>query len=61
MKCEFGSVLDDMIRDQIVIGIFRDRTHRRLLLDAKLTLEKPLELITVEEQVDRDFTSFHEA
>lgn len=48
-KCEFGVLLDDMIHDQIVTGISRDVILRRLLTNPKLTLEKAIELLTVEE------------
>lgn len=57
-RCEFGLVLDDMIRDQIVIGIIRDDTRRRLLSNPKLNLEKAVEILQVEQQVGRAASCF---
>jgi len=42
--CEFGSMLNEIIRDRIVCGIADDRIQRRLLSEPELTFEKAVEL-----------------
>ncbi|XP_036002862.1 uncharacterized protein K02A2.6-like [Fundulus heteroclitus] len=42
--CEFGDVLNDMLRDRLVCGINDDSIQRRLLSEAKLTYKKALEI-----------------
>ncbi|KAM3596467.1 uncharacterized protein V6R79_014960 [Siganus canaliculatus] len=43
--CDFGPVLDDMLRDRLVCGINNDATQRRLLGEAPpLTFKKALEI-----------------
>lgn len=44
-----------MLRDQLVVGIFKEDTRRRLLADNKLTLQRATELVSIEEQVEEDF------
>ena len=41
--CEFGSTLDEMLRDRLVCRTNDDKVHRRLLADPKLTLKRALE------------------
>ena len=40
VSCNFGPVLDDMLRDRLVCGINDDQMQERLLSEPKLTLEK---------------------
>lgn len=54
VKCEFGSSLDDMIKDQIAIGVRREDTRKKLLVNPKLTLQKAVDMISIEEQVEED-------
>ncbi|XP_062374782.1 uncharacterized protein K02A2.6-like [Sardina pilchardus] len=42
--CEFGAVLEDMLRDRLVCGINVDSIQRRLLSEANLTFKKALEI-----------------
>lgn len=49
VKCN----LDDRLRDQIVIGVFDDITRKRLLSNSKLDLERAIEVLEIEEQVER--------
>ncbi len=42
--CNFGTTLDDMLRDRLVCGISDEHTQRRLLAESKLTFKKALEL-----------------
>lgn len=50
-KCDYGDSLNDILRDQLVVGVFREDIRRRLLADHNLTLEKAINTITVDEQV----------
>ena len=43
-KCNFGSLQDEMIRDQIIEKTCIRRIRERLLLEEKLTLEKAISL-----------------
>ena len=47
--CEFGSSLDIMLRDRIVLGINEDSIQRRLLSETNLTLEKALKIAQAQE------------
>ena len=40
ISCNFGSVLDDMLRDRLVCGINDDQMQKTRLSEPKLTLEK---------------------
>lgn len=39
IKCDYGESLDEMLRDQLVMGVFRENIKRRLLSAHKLTLQ----------------------
>ena len=41
--CQFGTFLDEALRDRLVCGIKDPATQRRLLAELKLTLDKALE------------------
>lgn len=51
---EYGNNLDETICDQLVVGIYDERVRKRLLADPNLSLEKAIELMSIEEQVERD-------
>ena len=52
--CEFGTTLDEMLRDRLVCG-FRDiRIQRRLLAEPKLTLKRSLDLALAIEAAEKD-------
>ena len=42
--CNYGSLLDSLIRDRIVVGIKDNDTRKRLLQEAKLTLNKCIDI-----------------
>ena len=42
--CEFGTFLDEALRDRLVCGMRDVATQRRLLVESKLTLTKALEI-----------------
>ena len=42
--CNYGSLLDSLIRDRIVVGIKDNGTRKRLLQEAKLTLNKCIDI-----------------
>ena len=42
--CEFGGVLNDMLRDRLVCGIENSHIQRRLLAEPNLTLDKAVEI-----------------
>ncbi len=53
-KCDFGSYLDDMLRDRFIIGLRSPDTRRRLLIEdyKKLTHKKAVNLAKSIENVD---------
>lgn len=51
---EFGTTLNDMLRDRLVCGINNDQYQRRLLAEKKLTFEKDLELAQSMEAADKN-------
>ena len=50
--CEYGALLDEMLRDRIVIGISDNQIRARLLRESKLTLQKALEICRSSEQAN---------
>ena len=42
--CNYGSLLDSLIRDRIVVGIRDNGTHKRLLQEPKLTLTRCIDI-----------------
>ncbi len=52
--CEFGTFLDEALREKFVCGLFKESVHRRLLAEADLTLQKALELAQGMEAADKD-------
>lgn len=59
MKCNYGESLEEMLRYQLVVEVFREDIRRRLLSDHKLTLQRAIEIISIEKQVDKDSYLFH--
>lgn len=59
MLCTLNEGLEKALRDQIVIGVYKDDTRKRLLANTNLTLQKALDLISIEEQVEKDAQCFH--
>ena len=50
--CNFGTALNDMLRDRLVCSISDQRIQRRLLAEPDLTFDKALELAQVAEAAD---------
>ena len=48
--CDFGQLIDQMIRDRLVIGIRDSNVRARLLRESELTLNKAIELIRSSER-----------
>lgn len=51
--------MEDMLQDQIVVGILDESTRKRMLANPKLTLQKAIEIIQIEEQIELDSRWFH--
>lgn len=58
--CEFGTVLDDMLRDRLVCGINDDCIQKRLLAETNLTLAKAVELATSMETASKNVTELQQ-
>lgn len=58
MKCDYGSSMEEMIRDQLVMGIKREDIRRRLLANEKLILQKAIHVISIEEQLEKEVSYF---
>ena len=52
--CEFGDVLNDMLRDRLVCGIENSQIQRRLLAEPNLTLDKAVEILLAMESADHN-------
>ena len=52
--CEYGAVLNDMLRDRLVCGTCNKGTQRRLLLQVDLTFDKAIEVALAAEAADKD-------
>ena len=49
--CQFGTTLEDMLRDRLVCGISNDRIQRRLLAKRELAFEKEVEIATARDEM----------
>ena len=52
--CEYGEVLNDMLRDRLVCGTSNKGIQRRLLLQPDLTFDKAMEMALAAEAADKD-------
>lgn len=52
-KCDFGSLIDDLIRDRIVCGIHNDAVCAQLLREKDLTLESAIRICMLFERAER--------
>ena len=52
--CNFGAVLEDMLRDRLVCGVNSEAIQRKLLSESTLTFQKALEVAIGLEAADRD-------
>ena len=52
--CNYGRVLNDMLRDRLVCGTHNKGIQRRLLVESELTYDKALELALAAEAAEKD-------
>ena len=52
--CDYGAVLDEMLRDRLIIGINDDAIQRRLLSEPDLDLARAIKLATSMESADKN-------
>ena len=52
--CEFGTFLDQALRDRFVCGLLNDQAQKRLLTEAGLTAARALEIAQGIEAADRN-------
>ena len=52
-SCQFGNVLEEMLRDRIVCGIRDNAVQRRLLAEPKLTFAKAFETVQAVESAEK--------
>lgn len=53
-RCQFGTGLNDALRDRLVCGMHNESVQRRLLTEKDLTLQKALELAIAMETASKD-------
>ena len=53
-QCQFGTTLEDMLRDRLVCGINDDRIQRRLLAERELSFEKAVEIALAHEMASKN-------
>ena len=54
IRCEFKDFLPEALRDKFVCGVRNNAIQKRLLTEAKLTMDSALEIATGMETADRD-------
>ena len=52
--CQFGTVLNDMLRDRLVCGTRNKVIQRRLLVETSLTFDKAIEMALAAEAAEKD-------
>ena len=52
--CEYGTTLNDMLRDRLVCGVDDLRIQRRLLAEPQLTFDKAFEIATASESAEKN-------
>ena len=57
--CEFGDMLDEMIRDHLVCGINDKKIQQKLLTEPELTLAKTMQMAQVSELAKQDVTELN--
>ncbi|XP_063049093.1 uncharacterized protein K02A2.6-like [Engraulis encrasicolus] len=57
--CNFGTTLQQMLRDRLVCGINDDRIQRRLLSEPDLTFEKAFEMAVASETASKNVQDLH--
>lgn len=57
-KCEFGTLLDEMLKDKIVFGIKSSQVREKLLTEDKLDLTKAIAICKTSEQASKQLDEF---
>ena len=52
--CDFGTFLNDALRNQLVVGLSQDSTQRKLLTEDKLTFKKACEIAQAMELAEKN-------
>ena len=52
-NCEFGTTLEDMLRDKLVCGVHDERVQRRLFVVEKLTFKAAYDIVLAQEQAGK--------
>ncbi|XP_048005105.1 uncharacterized protein K02A2.6-like [Leguminivora glycinivorella] len=58
IKCDFGSLLDEMLKDKIVFGIKSTQIREKLLTEDELTLTKAINICKTSEQASKQLDEF---
>ena len=58
--CDFGTGLNDALRDRLVCGIRDEGVQKRLLTKENLTFDKALKMAEAAEQAGKDAAQFHD-
>ena len=61
VDCEFGTELDDNLRDQLVCGVNNATVQQEMLEDDKLTLEKVIKIARSSEATDKNVQQLQQA
>ena len=56
--CDFGSQLEEMLRDKLVMGLKEESTQRVLLTEKQLTFSRAVEIAVAREAADKDVREF---
>lgn len=59
--CNYGTTLEQMLRDRLVCGINDDRIQRRLLSETDLTFEKAFKIAVAAEAASKNVQDLHKA
>ena len=59
--CEFGTTLEDMLRDRLVCGVRNNKIQQKLLSEATLTFEQAVTLSSAMERAERNLKDLHES
>ena len=58
IHCEFGTFLDDALRDRFVCGLASEATQKKLLAEDKMTFDEAVKLASAMEMAEKDTVSF---
>ena len=60
-ECDFGTTLEDMLRDRLVCGIRNDKIQQRLLSQTTLSFAQAVSLSTAMERAEGNLKDLHES